>query len=127
MSISGGFRYRGTRIPALERRVPVRRLRQRRLWAATSNGAGTWTGQQHLLNSGGISSFGEDHAGELYITGYFNGTIYRLDPVDTDGDLLARLVGARVLRLDDRRQRRTPTRTATERRISPSTWPVPIR
>ena len=47
-----------------------------------------WTGQQHLLSFGGISSFGEDQAGELYVTGYFDGTINRLDPVDSDADLL---------------------------------------
>jgi glucose/arabinose dehydrogenase len=88
VSISGGFRYRGTRIAPLNGAYLYADFGSGNLWAATSNGAGTWMGQQLLLLSGGISSFGEDNAGELYITGYFNGTIYRLDPVDSDGDLL---------------------------------------
>ncbi len=87
-SISGGFRYRGTRIPELTGAYLYADFGSGRLWAATSNGDGTWMAQQHLLNSSGVSSFGEDNAGELYITGYFNGTIYRLDPVDSDGDLM---------------------------------------
>ena len=88
ISISGGFRYRGTRIAPLTGAYLYADFGSGSLWAATSNGAGTWTAQQHLLSSGGISSFGEDHAGELYFTGYFNGTIYRIDPVDSDGDLI---------------------------------------
>ncbi|MGZ8812097.1 MAG: PQQ-dependent sugar dehydrogenase, partial [Thermoanaerobaculia bacterium] len=88
ISISGGFRYRGTRIAPLNGAYLYADFGSGGLWAATSDGAGTWTAQQHLLTSGGISSFGEDHAGELYFTGYFNGTIYRIDPVDGDGDLL---------------------------------------
>ena len=87
-SISGGFRYRGSRIPALSAAYLYADFGSGNLWAATSNGAGTWTGQQHLLSASGISSFGEDAAGELYVTNYFNGTIYRLDPADSNGDLL---------------------------------------
>ena len=87
-TVTGGFRYRGGRIPPLAGAYLYADFGSGRLWAATSNGAGVWTGQQRLLNSGGISAFGQDHAGELYITGYFNGVIYRLDPVDSDGDLL---------------------------------------
>lgn len=87
-TITGGFRYRGTRIAPLNGAYLYADFASGSLWAATSDGAGMWTGQQLLLLSGGISSFGEDNAGELYITGYFNGTIYRLDPVDSDGDLL---------------------------------------
>ncbi len=87
VSISGGFRYRGTRIPPLYGAYLYADFGSGNLWGATSDGAGTWT-EQLLLVSGGIASFGEDHAGELYFTGYFNGTIYRIDPVDADGDLL---------------------------------------
>ena len=53
-----------------------------------SNGAGAWTPQQLLLNAAGVSAFGEDHAGELYVTNYFSGSFHRLDPADSDGDLL---------------------------------------
>ena len=88
VSISGGFRYRGSRVPALSGAYLYADFGSGNLWAATSNGAGAWTPQQHLLSSPGISSFGEDHAGELYITNYFTGTIFRLDPVDGNADLL---------------------------------------
>jgi glucose/arabinose dehydrogenase len=87
-STTGGFRYRGSRIPALAGAYLYADFGSGRLWAATSNGTGTWTPQQLLLNAAGVSSFGEDSAGELYVTNYFNGTIYRLEPVDSDGDLL---------------------------------------
>jgi glucose/arabinose dehydrogenase len=86
--VTGGFRYRGTRIPALAGAYLYADFGSGRLWAATANGAGVWTGQQRLLNAGGIAGFGQDHAGELYVTGYFNGVIYRLDPVDSDADLI---------------------------------------
>ena len=87
-SITGGFRYRGSRVPELAGAYLYADFGSGRLWAATPNGGGGWTPQQLLLNAGGVSAFGEDHDGELYVTNYFNGTVYRLDPVDTDGDLL---------------------------------------
>ena len=87
-TVTGGFRYRGAAIPPLAGAYLYADFGSSRLWAATASGAGVWTGQQLLLNAGGISAFGQDHAGELYVTGYFNGTIYRIDPADSDGDLL---------------------------------------
>ncbi len=86
VSITGGFRYRGTRIAPLNGAYLYADFGSGNLWAATSDGAGGWTPQQLLLITGGVSTFGEDHAGELYISAYFNGSIYRLDPFDTDGD-----------------------------------------
>jgi hypothetical protein len=36
----------------------------------------------------GVSTFGEDVAGEIYVAGYFDGRLYRIDPADADADLL---------------------------------------
>lgn len=86
VSVTGGFRYRGSAIPPLAGAYLYGDFGSRRVWAATQAGAGAWTGNQQLLTAGeGIASFGEDHDGELYIAGY-SGTIFRIDPADQDAD-----------------------------------------
>ncbi len=86
-SITGGFRYRGDRVPALAGAYLYGDFVSQRMWAATTDGQGSWIGQQQLLVApSGISAFGEDSAGELYVAGYSDGTIYRIDPADTDSD-----------------------------------------
>jgi hypothetical protein len=49
-----------------------------RVWSLTRDEAGTWTGGQLTQVRINISSFGEDEAGELYVTGYGDGNIYRI-------------------------------------------------
>ncbi|HVE50487.1 MAG TPA: PQQ-dependent sugar dehydrogenase [Casimicrobiaceae bacterium] len=86
-SITGGFRYRGSRIPALAGAYLYSDYLSRALWAATTNGTGAWMGQQLLLTAPtGIASFGEDSNAELYAAGVANGTIYRINPLDSDAD-----------------------------------------
>ena len=63
-SITGGFRYRGNRIPALAGAYLYGDFVTQRMWAATTNGQGGWTAQQQLLVApSGIASFGEDVQG----------------------------------------------------------------
>jgi glucose/arabinose dehydrogenase len=86
-SITGGFRYRGERIPALAGAYLYGDFVSQRLWAATTNGLGAWTGQQQLLVApSGIAGFGEDAQGELYFAGLGSGTLYRIEAADADGD-----------------------------------------
>lgn len=79
-AITGGYVYRGDRIPALAGAY---------VYADYCNGwirsfhydAGQVTDEQDwaLGDIGRITSFGQDAAGELYVTSS-NGTVYRLDP-----------------------------------------------
>ena len=86
-SITGGFRYRGARIPALAGAYVYADYVSQQLWAATTNGSGAWTGQQSLgASPTGFSAFGEERNGELYAAGVANGNVYRVLPRDTDGD-----------------------------------------
>lgn len=77
-SITGGYVYRGTAIPALVGRYVFADFCSREVWALRGNGNG---GSIVLLGSvpGNPSSFGEDAAGELYITA-FDDRIYKLVP-----------------------------------------------
>ncbi len=85
-SITGGVRYRGSRIPALAGAYVYGDFVSQRIWAATTDGQGAWTAQQQLVVAPeGISSFGEDVDGELFVTGY-SGNTYRIEPADTDND-----------------------------------------
>ena len=83
-SITGGYRYRGTRIPSLADYYVYGDFVTRRAWAARPNGMGVWV-PELIIPTGSIissiSSFGEDEAGELYVVDYSNGRIFTLDPV----------------------------------------------
>jgi glucose/arabinose dehydrogenase len=86
-SITGGYRYRGARIPALAGAYLYTDFITREMWAATTNGTGAWTGAQALVTtSAGVAGFGEDSAGELYVTGPTNPNVFRILPRDTDAD-----------------------------------------
>jgi glucose/arabinose dehydrogenase len=84
-TVTGGFRYRGLRIAPLAGAYVYGDFGGP-TWVATQNGAGAWTGMQPLTNAPAQTSYGEDAAGELYVTNYFTGAISRFDPFDTDGD-----------------------------------------
>ncbi len=86
VSVTGGYRYRGTRIPALAGVYLYTDFSSRRVWGATVDGSGAWTTAFLLTATPNISAFGEDESGELYAAGYFDGVLYRIVPPDTDGD-----------------------------------------
>ena len=86
VSITGGFRYRGNRVPALAGAYLYGDFGSARIWAATVDDAGTWTTTFMRTAPTGMSAFGEDEAGEHYMAGYGNGILYRVEPNDTDGD-----------------------------------------
>ena len=75
-SVTGGFVYRGHAIPAAEGRYFYGDYCSGMVWSlAFSDGDADVT--RHSLRVQGLSSFGEDAAGELYLVS-LNGTVYKL-------------------------------------------------
>jgi glucose/arabinose dehydrogenase len=69
-AVVGGYVYRGAAYPAMQGAYFYADECSGRVWSLADG---------ELLKSGiNISSFGEDQAGELYVTGFNDGTVYRL-------------------------------------------------
>ena len=82
-SITGGYVYRGSLLPALQGRYIFADYVSGALWALALNPKnGRARGPALLLKkrSGNISSFGEDLKGELYMSDHQKGLIYKLLP-----------------------------------------------
>jgi len=79
-SVTGGFVYRGRRIPALTGAYLFADFVSGRVWAARQSADGVWESDVLWTSSLSISTFGEDEAGELYLADYAAGTIYRVVP-----------------------------------------------
>ncbi len=76
-AVTGGFVYRGTRLPELYGAYVYGDYCTGKLWALRWDGAEATV--QPLASSGlNPSSFGEDRDGELYIVNHLAGTIHRL-------------------------------------------------
>ncbi len=79
-SITGGFVYRGENIPALDGVYIYGDFGSGRIWFAVPDAQGVWSSVVYPTSAWyGISSFGEDEAGEVYLVDY-TGVIYRFDP-----------------------------------------------
>ena len=76
-SVTGGFRYRGEQHPGLFGVYLFADFCTGRIWGGYQNGTGGWSSALLLDSSLLISSFGEDQAGELYVTD-LNGGLYRV-------------------------------------------------
>jgi len=72
-----GYRYHGSAIPSLAQTFLDADFCSGTIRGAVENG-GTWTSTALLPTGMAISSFGEDEAGELYVTDYNNGLVYRI-------------------------------------------------
>ena len=79
-SVTGGYVYRGTAMPGLAGAYIFADFCTGYLWAGGQNDDGSWTMSEPVETELSISSFGEDAAGELYLTDHAGGTIYRLVP-----------------------------------------------
>jgi glucose/arabinose dehydrogenase len=77
-SITGGYRYRGSKYPALNGYYFYGDFSSQRLWVALPNANGVWSSEFSQIAPSSISSFGEDEAGELYLVGYGTGKIYAI-------------------------------------------------
>ncbi len=78
-SITGGYRYRGTQIPALRGSYLYGDYCTGTISSATQTGS-VWTPKTLLTSSISISSFGEDVAGELYVLDVAKGIVYKIVP-----------------------------------------------
>jgi glucose/arabinose dehydrogenase len=77
-SVTGGYVYRGARIPALSGYYVLGDYCTGTLWTLVRFG-GAWRLSALRDTSYSISSFGEDDDGELYLVNH-NGSVYRFDP-----------------------------------------------
>ena len=78
-SITGGYRYRGENVRALQGAYVFGDFSSGRVWALREDG-GTWTAEPLFEDGFPLSTFGEDAAGELYLADYARGIVYRVGP-----------------------------------------------
>jgi glucose/arabinose dehydrogenase len=75
-AVTGGYRYRGEDIPALEGAYLYGDYCSGRIWGASQEN-GAWSSEELLHTSLRITSFGEDERGEIYLANH-GGTVHRL-------------------------------------------------
>jgi uncharacterized repeat protein (TIGR01451 family) len=75
-SVTGGYVYRGTDYPDLAGRYFYADYAEGKIWSFDTSAAPV--PELELDTSLGISSFGEDEVGELYVADYWGGTVRRL-------------------------------------------------
>jgi len=87
-SVTGGFVYRGAAIPELAGRYLFGDYCSNRMWLLTSSGGAPGSAVDVVDVTGaldpagrveGLSSFGEDLDGELYVVGLTSGNVFRVD------------------------------------------------
>jgi glucose/arabinose dehydrogenase len=79
VSVTGGYVYRGERIPALQGYYIYGDFGWGTMWALRRDAAGVWQNTFLADTNHTISSFGEDENRELYLVNY-TGIILRFDP-----------------------------------------------
>lgn len=78
-SVTGGYRYRGSRQPELDGVYVFSDYCAGRIWGASENSDTSWS-VATLFDAGfDVTTFGEDEAGEVYVAAYNTGRIYRLE------------------------------------------------
>lgn len=76
-SITGGYVYRGAQFQDLAGVYLYGDYCSGKIWGLTPDGA-SWRNAELLASGLNISSFGEDEAGELYVTDLRGGDVYRI-------------------------------------------------
>lgn len=76
-SISGGFRYRGSDFSNMQGHYFFADYCSNKLWSLWDS-SGTWVSEYYGQQTGGLSSFGENSDGELFVSGLQSGKIYRI-------------------------------------------------
>ena len=83
-SITGGYRYRGSKNRGLFGVYLYGDFCSGRIWGAVDDNEGKWTTTELLDTEFRITAFGEDETGEIYLANLFSnqgGSIYRIDTV----------------------------------------------
>jgi hypothetical protein len=75
--VTGGFVYRGTRIPALRGRYLVGDYCSGTIWSFTAPGGEAQDVRREAIRLDGLTSFGEGAGGELFLVSD-DGTVHRL-------------------------------------------------
>ncbi len=78
-SVTGGYVYRGTAVPALRGQYLYGDFCSGRIWSLDAHAASPAAPVQRMNSGLRISSFAEDRAGEVYVIDY-GGAIYRFAP-----------------------------------------------
>jgi uncharacterized protein (TIGR03437 family) len=78
VSVSGGYVYRGARIPALRGMYLYADFGSGRFWGLR-NENGTWVNRLLLESRRPIATFGEEESGELLTADYSSGEIFRIE------------------------------------------------
>jgi glucose/arabinose dehydrogenase len=76
-SVTGGYRYRGTRYPEMRGVYFYGDYCSGKVWGAVEASGGAWTATELLDTTAAISTFGEDEEGEIYLADH-GGRIYSL-------------------------------------------------
>lgn len=113
VSITGGYVYRGQRLPGLSGAYLFGDYVSGRIWAlrrtGTTNTADSFRAELLLRAQGiGLSTFGQDEQGEIYVAGLSDGVIYRLD-----GDTAPQVTSQAVLNAASFQPGLTPGSAAT--------------
>jgi len=77
-SVTGGYVYRGSLHPELQGTYIYGDYCTGLVWGLKRDASGSWENRQLFGTRLNISSFGEDHAGELYVLDLGKGAVYRL-------------------------------------------------
>ena len=80
VAIVAGYVYRGVAIPDLYGVFLFGDFGTGRIWTNSPREGGGWFVSEHVDTEFGISSFGEDEEGELYVVDYFKGNIWKITP-----------------------------------------------
>lgn len=79
-SVTGGYVYRGEDMPDLQGTYLFADYCTGLVWSGTSEDGATWTMSDPVETGLGISAFGEDAEGNLYVTDLNGGGVYLLAP-----------------------------------------------
>lgn len=77
IAVTGGYVYRGTKIPALAGKFIYGDFGSGNIWAVDQGSA---AGTLLIASGKAISSFGQDPNGELYVVDYASGNIFSIEP-----------------------------------------------
>ena len=76
-AVIGGYRYRGTRFPELQGQYFYGDECTGHIWSISGDPVGGWSWQLLPLLRDSLSSFGESESGEIFLTDWGNGRIWK--------------------------------------------------